>query len=447
MEYSSFCSAKWLQVSVKLQNGTTHSCHHPPVHKIPLPELFKNLSAFHNTSYKKQQRQKMLTHQRPSECEYCWSMEDKGLKSDRFKKAQEDWSQKYLDRIDKEDAHQDIIPSYLEVSFSHQCQLACAYCNLETSSSIYEESLKHGPYLYEDSIAISKRKKRLPDQSAVYSDKFWPYFKSILSDLDELRVTGGEPLLDQNTFKLIEYLEQNPMPKLKFSINSNLSLPTTMIEKLSDRLSQLVQSKHIKSFCFFTSLDNDGKQAEFIRFGLKTSLFWKNIDHLLKRDEFDIVIMCTFGVYSVEGFEKLLEQVASRNPSRLKLSISRLTYPSYLSIDVLAASQLDQILKLRGVAKELNLDRHVIETLDQFSTKLKGQPNQPLLMMNLSLFLREYERRKKVKLNEVFPQISHELKSYTARDKPMLFLYAKVRILIIKKIKFLFPQWSQSFIA
>jgi hypothetical protein len=29
------CLAKWLQSTVYLMNGQTHSCHHPTTHKIP----------------------------------------------------------------------------------------------------------------------------------------------------------------------------------------------------------------------------------------------------------------------------------------------------------------------------------------------------------------------------------------------------------------------------
>ena len=35
----SMCMAKWLQVSLHLPQGRTHSCYHPPTHPIPLDEL------------------------------------------------------------------------------------------------------------------------------------------------------------------------------------------------------------------------------------------------------------------------------------------------------------------------------------------------------------------------------------------------------------------------
>ena len=47
------CLAKWTQVTMHLQMGQTHSCHHPSTHRIPVGELKRNPSALHNTLYKK----------------------------------------------------------------------------------------------------------------------------------------------------------------------------------------------------------------------------------------------------------------------------------------------------------------------------------------------------------------------------------------------------------
>jgi hypothetical protein len=54
-----FCLAKWTQVTIHLQLGRTHSCHHPDTHPIPLSELKRNPSALHNTKFKKEQRKPM----------------------------------------------------------------------------------------------------------------------------------------------------------------------------------------------------------------------------------------------------------------------------------------------------------------------------------------------------------------------------------------------------
>src|SRR5690606_24250482 len=90
----SFCLAKWMQVTVHLQHGMNHSCHHPIPHKIPLEEIENNPTALHNTKFKKLQRQKMLTGKRPAECDYCWRIEDAHVDnfSDRMVKSADYWA-------------------------------------------------------------------------------------------------------------------------------------------------------------------------------------------------------------------------------------------------------------------------------------------------------------------------------------------------------------------
>ena len=96
------CVAKWMQVTIHLQNGHTHSCHHPRTHKIPLEEIKENPSALHNTWYKKHARKQMLTDERPDECDYCWNVEDNSdIFSDRILKSNEPWAKPFFSEIKK----------------------------------------------------------------------------------------------------------------------------------------------------------------------------------------------------------------------------------------------------------------------------------------------------------------------------------------------------------
>ena len=77
----SFCAAKWNNATIWLGSGTTASCHHPPAHKISIDEIKANSKALHNTKHKKLMRKQMLAGERPTECEYCWKIEDIGRDS------------------------------------------------------------------------------------------------------------------------------------------------------------------------------------------------------------------------------------------------------------------------------------------------------------------------------------------------------------------------------
>ena len=145
-----FCLAKWTQVTMHLGNGTTHSCHHPSPHKIPLDELKNNPSALHNTNYKKRQRKAMLNGQRPKECDFCWRVEDNGETSDRVYKSLDQFSFEHHDKIAELVGDEDIFPTYVEVSFGNTCNFKCAYCGPPYSSQWQQEIKNGGAYQLTD---------------------------------------------------------------------------------------------------------------------------------------------------------------------------------------------------------------------------------------------------------------------------------------------------------
>ena len=59
------CLAKWKQVSLHLTTGMNNSCYHPPLHAIDPAEIKIDVSALHNTNYKKQQNHLTLRYQHP----------------------------------------------------------------------------------------------------------------------------------------------------------------------------------------------------------------------------------------------------------------------------------------------------------------------------------------------------------------------------------------------
>ena len=88
------CMAKWLQTTIYLYLGKTHSCHHTPKHSISPVDLIENKSALHNTQQKMWERQQLLDGKQPEPCNYCWNIENQpgGHLSDRFYKSTDSWA-------------------------------------------------------------------------------------------------------------------------------------------------------------------------------------------------------------------------------------------------------------------------------------------------------------------------------------------------------------------
>lgn len=140
------CLAKWKQISLHLPTGLNNSCYHPPLHPIDPVAIAVNPAALHNTKHKKEQRKIMLRQERPSECSYCWNMEDQGKLSDRHYRSGEPWAAVDFEKIRNSDGTEDAIPSYVEVNFNHACNLKCSYCSPQFSSSWADEVARDGGY-------------------------------------------------------------------------------------------------------------------------------------------------------------------------------------------------------------------------------------------------------------------------------------------------------------
>jgi len=340
------CAAKWQQVTIHLGNGTTHSCHHPKVHPIPLEELEHNPTALHNTQFKKEQRKSMLEGIRPDECDYCWRVEDTPKKdnegevySDRIIKSSEDWSRPHLQTIKVLPWDTNINPSYMEVDFDTTCNFKCAYCSPLYSTTWMQEIKQHGPYklptgMIFNSVDNLKRGQGLPilqSEDNPYVDAFWKWWPDAVRDLHTFRITGGEPLLSKNTFKVLDYLIDNPQPQMEFNINSNLGAPKEIIDKFFEKISIIQDKKAVKEFKLFTSNEAHGKRAEYIRFGLKYDYWLSNLDRFLKEvPNSKATLMCTYNLLSVTSFTDFLKDMLD-----LKLKYSDATHRQLpLSVDI-----------------------------------------------------------------------------------------------------------------
>ena len=313
-----FCTAKWKQVTLHLQTGHTHSCHHPTSHKIPLEELKDNPSALHNTKFKKEQRKLMLEGKRPEECDYCWRVEDSGsnVLSDRTYKSFEPWARPYVDEIVSKPWDDNVNPSYLEVSFSSVCNFKCSYCSPQVSSKWMEEIKEHGPYKTSQSFndlhhLIATDAMPIPNKEHnPYVEAFWKWWPDVSKDLKHFRITGGEPLLTKDTFKVLDDLIENPKPNLEFSVNSNMCVPDAVFEKFISKMKIIGSQGKVKKLKIFTSAEAYGSQAEYIRHGLDYDMWISNIRRLLQEvPNCTFTCMSTYNVLSIFSFDKMLKDL------------------------------------------------------------------------------------------------------------------------------------------
>lgn len=312
------CLAKWNQVTLHLGTGLMHSCHHPVPHKIPLEELKDNPAALFNTKHLKNARKQMLNGEKPSECDYCWRIEENGDTSDRLYKSIEPWALPSYDRVVASTGDEDVFPSYLEVDFSNVCNMKCVYCGPEFSSKWVSELKQKGPMKlmegtpdetwaqgWQDLDSLSYKQS----EENPYVTAFWEWFPEAYTHLKEYRITGGEPLMSKETFRSIDWLIANPNPELQFSMNSNLCVPDKIWDKFIDKLEILKSNNTIKKATIYISAESWGEAAEYARTDMDFELFKARAEQLAEIGNVRIVVMAAFNVLAITTFKTLLEWV------------------------------------------------------------------------------------------------------------------------------------------
>ena len=341
---SSMCYAKWAQVSMHLTNGMTHSCYHPPTHKIDVLELTDNPSALHNTKQKKEERKQMLAGKRPAGCSYCWKIEDAGARSDRIYRSGEDWAQNSRQDIIQTLDVGNITPRYVEVNFNQACNFKCMYCSPHLSTTWEDEIKKHGPLQIENvsgiveghnDIAYLDKQGLMPlkvkQADNPYLLAFWRWWPELYKKLEVFRMTGGEPLMDINTYKVLDYIYENPNAWLEISVTSNMCPPKPeLMDKFVEKLKKLEEiqiwkdeerfnpgsgnhwyvNMALKNVAIYVSLDSTESQAEYIRTGLDYSYMQRNVKRILDETvNTSIYFINTFNSLSIFGIKKYLEYI------------------------------------------------------------------------------------------------------------------------------------------
>lgn len=438
-----FCLAKWTQVTMHLHNGMTHSCHHPTPHKIPLNEIDRNHTALHNTQHKKRARKEMLEGGRPSECNYCWNVEDNSdMLSDRVFKSDETWSFPHYDEIRSSNWREDYNPRYVEVAFSNACNFKCSYCGPMFSSKWIEEIDKFGAYPTSEKfgdIEWIKSQNQLPYKHSEYNpyvDAFWKWWPDLYKDLDTFRITGGEPLLSKDTWEVLDYIISNPNPNrsLKLGINSNLGVPQNLIDRLIEKLLYITENNLAKEVVLFTSIDGWGAQAEYMRHGLEFNRFWDNVNKVLEKvPKVFITFMSTYNALSVFSYYDLMKNILVLKDEHkmvrgwlpCMLDTSYLRYPSHQTIRILNDEHKNLILKQAefGVYNlkhnEHNLlangflDSEVQKVIRLYDWAITNDDNLETNRIDFVKFVDEHDKRRGTNFLQTFPEMEdfyHKIK-------------------------------------
>ncbi len=423
------CLAKWNQVSLHLPTGLTNSCYHPPLHEIDATKLEDNPAALHNTAEKLNQRQQMLKGERPEGCSYCWKMEDTGEMSDRHYRSGEPWAMQDFKEIQQNPMDERWTPRYVEVNFNNACNFKCSYCSPQFSTTWGKEIAVYGQYPtsppHNAPEHFQGRKRPIPHrEDNPYVTAFWKWWPTLYKNLKHFRMTGGEPMMDNNTYKVFEYVIDNPKQDLHLNVTSNMCPPNNKLKnKYFDMVKKICIEEKVEHFMQFVSVDAWGKQAEYIRNGLEFNRMWDNVDEFLDRIPVrnSVTFIITYNNLSVTSLDKLLEGILelrkrhSKTYQRVWFDIPLLRQPAWQQITLLPESyqaiheaNIEYMRKNSGEEKGLHIfkDFEIQKMLRNLAYWRKNANASTQNKKNFYAFFNEHDRRRLTNFETVFPEMS-----------------------------------------
>jgi organic radical activating enzyme len=430
-----FCLAKWLQSTILLYNGQTHSCHHPSRHSITLDDIKDNPKGIHNTAIKIHARKEMLDGIQTAECDYCWKIENlnKDHISDRIYKSTYTWALPYVNDVVASGVGKDIDPTYVEVAFDSTCNFKCIYCSPVSSSKWQEEIETHGPIQLENhslhDIKWLKNTNQLPIPNKDYNpyiDAFWQWWPELYPKLHTFRITGGEPLLSKHVWGIFDYIKEHPNKNLILALNTNLNAPDKLVDRMIENINAI--SDNINYVDIYTSLESTGEQAEYTRFGMNYEEFLSNCIKVLDNtpSKTRLHFMTTINVLSATTFIDFLKLIKTlrekykteKHNFRVRTHLSFLRWPQCLQISLLSDEDKtkyskewsDFINENTLTADKLENETFYLEEVDQLNRLIdymKNTRETATIYDEFRSYVAQCDERRGVDFSVTFPELTY----------------------------------------
>lgn len=250
-----FCMLPWVHMNVA-QDGKVYPCCMSPYasHDVPpLGDLREStLKEVWNSEGLRGLRRNMLEGVPSPACEGCYELERSGLRSFRRRsnKAFARHFGRVLSTAPDGDAGELSMP-YMDIRFSNVCNFRCRTCGPYASSSWHEEG-KRLPGFTPPAKHLTPTKD---------PEDLWRQLEPLLPDLQEVYFAGGEPLLMEEHYRILEFLIRRRMFGVRLTYSTNFSV----LDHGGRDLLRMWNS--FERVTVGASLDGMGARGEYLRKG------------------------------------------------------------------------------------------------------------------------------------------------------------------------------------
>jgi len=253
-----FCILPWLHLNVTSYD-TIQACCMADQNLGNSKEI--TLEQAWNNHEMKDLRLSMLHDAYHPTCGKCYELEDRNTLSQRQLRNQQ--FSRHFDLIEQtqDDGHYpDFNLRYLDIRFSNICNLRCRTCNHHSSSKWYNDEKTLNPSYDKPMIMKAGR----------YQTDIWDQIKPHLDNVERVYFAGGEPLIMDEHYWILDELEEKQKFDTEIFYNTNFTVIDFKNKNLFDYWSKFT------NVIVGASLDASGDRAEYLRKDTKWDTILRN---------------------------------------------------------------------------------------------------------------------------------------------------------------------------
>jgi len=227
-------------------------------------------------------------------------------------------------------------------------------------------------------------------------NQFLPHFKNI----EEFYFAGGEPLLTDKHYDILEYLISIGKTNVKLKYNTNLSSLKYKNKSVIDLW------KHFPNIQIGASLDSWGARAEYIREGTDWEIIKDNLrsikQHVPQVQLYITTVVSVFNVSTLpEFFNQMLESKIF-NINNLDSSVYNLLNPEFYSFSILNNELKSTIINKLSTAK---FNATIDNRIQYVISSLKNSSYDEQALQEFKKITTEYDLIRNRNFLETFPEL------------------------------------------
>lgn len=350
-----FCALPWLHLH-HWPDGRVYPCCLTDFRKPIGHVKDSTLEEIWNSTGMKSLRKDKLEGVRHQACSKCYLQEDNGDQSMRI--AANQFYEKHFDKMvettEKDGHSNDFKLLYWDFRFSNLCNFKCRMCGSSLSSKWFEDELN----IY----GKAPQEKALIHVNDYSKKNIYEYIDQFIDQVEEVYFAGGEPLLMDEHYMILEKLIEVGNTNCRIRYNTNFS---KLKFKKWDILEMWKEfTKHDRlNVRIFASLDGFGPLAEYARKGTNWPKIEENIVKTLEQD-FWFDLSCTVSILNIFHLPDFVDKMVSLGVPYYGIHLNNvLTFPEHYHLN-----SLPNDLKLK--ARD-NLYNHLEKIPEAHRTEFK----------------------------------------------------------------------------